>query len=146
MFTFSDNTKNSRRIPRDKPDSKLSLALLPKAFVVRETDDLSWGPATKIFEESDRFIVDVELPGINPDVVDATVNDTAVLVQSALSQSSDCQHCFDSECGPFSVNISLPAQVVKSNVTQKHENGILTLYLPKMTKSVPIPIKINFQN
>jgi len=146
MFTFSDNKGHNHQVFRDKPESKLSLALLPKSFVASESDILSWEPATKIFEESDQFIVDVELPGIAPDMVDATVKDDCIAVQGAVSQSSDSMYKFDSEDGPFSVNIALPAQVVKNNVTQKHENGILTLYLPKKNQSVPVPIKINFEN
>ncbi len=146
MFTLSNSTEHNHRALRDKPDSKLSLALLPKSYVVSESDISSWEPATQIFEESDQFIVDVELPGIDPDKVNATVKDDSIDIQSSVSQSSDLLQPFDRDSGPFAVNISLPAQVVKNNVTQKHENGILTLSLPKKTQSVPVPIKINFEN
>lgn len=129
----------------------LPLAQIPKSahFQSKDLRTQSWKPAVEIFESASQFVVEVELPGIDPESVDIDVSNHSVIVQNlpySRLQREPCNLSIDPGFISFTRHIALPAPVEKNALKTSHANGVLTLNLPKTTPSIPKSIKIHFED
>ncbi len=87
-----------------------------------------------------------QVPGINPDDLDVTVNRDSVTISGEYQHSNDGQNSYGSEFqyGKFSRTIGLPVGIQQDNVQADYTNGILTLHLPKVEQAANQKVKINF--
>ena len=117
---------------------------LQKAFF---SDEAQTGIKTDIRDTGDSYVIDAELPGYNRDEINVEVNDD-ILTISAEKHSENNEE--DKNSGYIrrerfngsvtrSFNIS---EVDASSITAKHENGVLTLTLPKKKEELPKSHKI----
>ncbi len=129
----------------------LPLARIPKSS---HLDGISarntfWKPETAIYEDTRQFIIVVELPGIEPQSVELVIEDNTIQIKGyniSLADKNIAVFPMGWDPGPFTRLISLPACVEKDQVRFHHENGALTLFLPKKAPSDPKTIKIHFEN
>lgn len=135
----------------DKSSFMLPLARIPKSS---HPDGESarksfWKPETAIYEDTRQFIVVVELPGIDPQSVELDIDDNKIQIKGLSVPFADKNTtAFPTgwDPGPFTRLISLPACVEKERVQFHHENGALTMFLPKKAPSDPKTIIIHFEN
>jgi len=117
---------------------------LQKAFF---SDEAQTGIKTDIRDTGDSYVIDAELPGYNRDEINVEVNDD-ILTISAEKHSENNEE--DKNSGYIrrerfngsvtrSFNIS---EVDASSITAKHENGVLSLTLPKKKEELPKSHKI----
>ena len=125
-------------------DPFMEFRSLQKAFF-NEEDQVSI--KTDIRDTGDSYVIDAELPGFNRDEINVEVNDD-ILTISAEKHSETNEE--DKKEGYIrreryygtvsrSFNIS---EVDASSITAKHENGVLTLTLPKRKEELPKSHKI----
>lgn len=117
---------------------------LQKAFF---SDEAQTGIKTDIRDTGDSYVIEAELPGYNRDEINVEVNDD-ILTISAEKHSENNEE--DKNSGYIrrerfngsvtrSFNIS---EVDASSITAKHENGVLSLTLPKKKEELPKSHKI----
>lgn len=87
-----------------------------------------------LFEDKDNHYVRAELPGISREAINVEMVDGYLTLSAARKEGES-----------FSVNrsISIPEVVQADKVTAVHENGVLTVTLPKQEKAKPRKIAIN---
>jgi HSP20 family protein len=88
-----------------------------------------------LYETPDSFIVQVALPGINPDQVHITVKGEMLNLKGEVTapQYEKAQQIWSGiPFGSFDQSFSLPTAVEAVNAQAHFENGLLTLNLPKV--------------
>jgi HSP20 family protein len=108
----------------------------------------SWMPPMDIHDEDDLLRFSFEIPGVNPDDVNVTVENGVLTVSGEKKFEKKTG---DEKKGPYSVerrygrferSIALPQSVDTDKVTAQYENGVLTLELPKSAESRKRKIEI----
>ncbi len=94
-----------------------------------------WVPAVDIVEEKDRFVLRADVPGVNPDDIDVSM-DAGVLSLSgerhAIAPSDDTGvQRIERATGRFLRRFTLPETADAEGVTAKCTNGILEVSIPK---------------
>ena len=89
----------------------------------------AWAPALDISERKDAYLVTVELPGVEADDLDITLEDGLLTIRGErqfTSESSEQQfHRIERRYGAFRRSITLPAQVQAEQIQASFDNGVL---------------------
>jgi HSP20 family protein len=106
----------------------------------------AWAPALDISERKDAYLVTVELPGVEADDLEITLEDGLLTIQGErqfTSESSEEQfHRIERRYGAFRRSITLPAQVQAEQIEASFENGVLQIVVPKMEEAKPKRIQV----
>jgi HSP20 family protein len=106
----------------------------------------AWAPALDISERKDAYLVTVELPGVEPDDLQITLEDGLLTIQGErqfTQESSEQQfHRVERRYGAFRRSITLPAQVQAEQIEASFENGVLQIMVPKLEEAKPKRIRI----
>ena len=106
----------------------------------------AWAPALDISERKDAYLVTVELPGVEADDLDITMEDGLLTIQGErqfTSESSEQQfHRVERRYGAFRRSITLPAQVQAEQIQASFDNGVLQIVVPKMEEAKPKRIQV----
>lgn len=112
----------------------------------------SWGLALDVTEDKEAFNVIASVPGFSRDEIDITVDDGVLKISGEVKVESDESaeeeakvryHLRERRTGRFSRNLRLPKDINVDEITATHENGVLTLRLPKTPEVQPKRISIN---
>lgn len=107
-----------------------------------------------VIEEEGQYIVKASMPGITPEDVEITLTDNVLTIKGETKrESEDTQanyHVRERQYGSFMRQIALPMQIDSEHVEATHENGVLTLRLPKSEsakpKKIPVRTVVNGQS
>jgi HSP20 family protein len=111
----------------------------------------TWTPPVDITEYADRFELAVDLPGVDPDKVDITLEDGVLTLsgeRSAHAQRADAPETAETRTrverghGRFHRRFVLPEMVDSERVQASGHNGVLEIRIPKQPKALPRRIKI----
>ena len=106
----------------------------------------AWAPALDISERKDAYLVTVELPGVEPDDLQITLEDGLLTIQGErqfTSESSEQQfHRIERRYGAFRRSITLPAQVQAEQIEASFDNGVLQILVPKAEEATPKRIQV----
>lgn len=110
-----------------------------KAFtrsLVRENPWVrSFTPAIEIKEESDKFLVHADMPGLKKEDLTISVEGNLLTIQGERKTESDNKsqgyHYSERSYGSFSRSVELPTEVVADKVKASYKNGVLEIMLPK---------------
>lgn len=106
----------------------------------------AWVPPLDIYETADRFVVNVELPGIEPDSVDVSVEDSVLTIRGERSFYSDVEedsfHRVERRYGQFGRSITLPQTADADRVEASFDRGVLTITVPKVEQAKPKKIQV----
>jgi HSP20 family protein len=98
-------------------------------------------PQVDVFRTDDppTLIVQVELPGVDPDDVRLVASAQALLIAGERRRPKDCGHYQQMEIdyGPFQRQITLSDDVDPENATATYERGILSVRLPVAPRPTP---------
>src|SRR5215469_13961314 len=92
------------------------------------------GAAANLFETPEGFILQVPMPGVNPDEVEITAQqDTLTLKwQTKLNVPQNATvHWNSFSTGQFQQSFTLPAPINSERAEADYTNGVLTLNLPR---------------
>ncbi|RMD94163.1 MAG: Hsp20/alpha crystallin family protein [Calditrichaeota bacterium] len=97
----------------------------------------AWVPQINLYEEEDRYILLVELPGVEPKDLNLTVQGKTLIIQGEKKPTdtvatTKCQH-MEITFGPFSRSIELPVAVNSEGIQANYKNGLLEITIPKQT-------------
>jgi HSP20 family protein len=106
----------------------------------------AWVPALDIFETQDRFVVTVELPGVEPDSVDLSVEDSTLTIRGERGfyrdVPEDAFHRVERRFGPFARTLTLPQTADAERIEASFDKGVLTIEVPKVEQAKPKKIAI----
>ena len=106
----------------------------------------AWVPPLDVFESKDKFVVSVELPGIEPDGVELSVEDSTLIIRGERSFYKDVPeeafHRVERRYGAFARSLSLPPTANAEGIQASFDKGILTIEVPKAEEAKPKKITI----
>jgi HSP20 family protein len=107
----------------------------------------SWVPPMDVVETGDEVLCHLEVPGLSTDDIEIRVQDNMLVVagEKKLEQNEQQEGGFRSierRYGRFERSFTLPRTIDTNNVKARHENGVLTIVLPKMETSKPRRVQI----
>ena len=139
-----------RRIPSER-----DLALLQRQLD-RLTDMLmlsssaapaGWSPPVDILETVDRYVVRVDVPGIDPSDLTTTVDDQALRLsgrkrsRSELDPGCRC-HRVERGFGSFDLEVAVPGPIDVATTTATLRSGVLEIVLPRRPRPRPRSVEI----
>jgi HSP20 family protein len=111
-----------------------------------QTTTTAWAPALDISERKDAYLVTVELPGVEADDLDITLEDGLLTIQGERQFAHDSSeqqfHRVERRYGAFRRSITLPAQVQAEQIQASFDNGVLQIVVPKMEEAKPKRIQV----
>jgi len=106
----------------------------------------AWVPALDIFETKDRYVVNVELPGIEPNSVDVSVEDSTLTIKGERTFYTDVPeesfHRVERRFGSFARALSLPPTASAEGIEATFDKGVLAIRVPKAEEAKPRKISI----
>jgi len=110
---------------------------LESAVGTGTADPTASGLALDVADEGDAFVVTADLPGFDSDRIEIRLDGTRLTIGAERETESDVAEAdyVRRERRLESVNrsMTLPEEVVESDVSATHDNGVLTVRLPKAT-------------
>ncbi|MFB3737932.1 MAG: Hsp20/alpha crystallin family protein [Candidatus Velamenicoccus archaeovorus] len=106
----------------------------------------TWMPALDVYETEDEIVAKLELPGIDPEDVDVSVEDSTLTVSGTRELGSEVReedfHRIERRYGSFTRSIALPQTADTDRVEASFDKGVLTVQVPKVEKSKPKKITV----
>ena len=95
----------------------------------------AWAPTVDIYENKDQIVLEAELPGMNREDFELTVENNVLTLRGdrrfEKRDESDNYHRVERSYGSFSRSFTLPQTVSPENVTAEYKNGVLRVVLQK---------------
>ena len=105
-----------------------------------------WAPALDISERKDAYLVTIEVPGVNPDDIDVTLENNLLTIQGERRQAQDSSderfHRIERAYGVFRRSVSLPTTVQADTIQASYADGVLQLLVPKAEEARPRKIAV----
>lgn len=106
-----------------------------------------WTPALDVFDDKDRLVVMVELPGMKKDDIDISMHDGTLTVSGERKTEHEEKEgqSFRSEryFGKFQRSLTLPTAVDAGKIKATYKDGVLTVDLPKAEEAKPKHIEVS---
>jgi HSP20 family protein len=106
----------------------------------------AWVPSLDIYETKDHYVVTVELPGVEPDSVDVSVEDQTLTVKGEREFYRDIPdeafHRVERRYGAFARSLTLPSTADVEHISASFDKGVLTIEVPKIEAVKPRKIEI----
>jgi HSP20 family protein len=106
----------------------------------------SWMPPLDIFEQKDQYVVNLELPGIDPNDVEVSVEDSTLVVRGERQFYRDVDeesfHRVERRFGAFSRSLALPSTADPQRIEASFDKGVLSVHIPKAEEAKPKKITI----
>jgi HSP20 family protein len=105
-----------------------------------------WTPPVDIFEDKDKYILKAELPGMNKEDIDVTLDGTTLTIsgerkhqeEKSEGESYRAERFF----GRFQRSVTLPAPVEGDKIEATYKDGVLSITLPKSEEAKPKQIQV----
>jgi HSP20 family protein len=107
----------------------------------------AWAPSVDIYEDTNRLILEAELPGMNRDDFDISVENNVITLKGERKfekkTEGDNYHRVERSYGTFTRSFTLPQTVTAEGATADFENGVLRVALPKREETKARKIEIS---
>ena len=103
-------------------------------------------PAVDIYEEAARYVVEADLPGIDPTAIEITVDGNILTIkgerrQAEITEDTSLQRA-ERPRGPFERSFKLPKSVANDGFSAEYQNGVLRVAIPKSDRAKPYRIEV----
>jgi HSP20 family protein len=106
----------------------------------------SWVPAADIYESDEDLVVNLDLPGIDPKMVDVRVENNVLTIrgerQFAQKQNTENYHRVERSYGAFGRSFTLSTSVNPERIRATYQSGVLSIVMPKAEAAKPRKIQI----
>jgi HSP20 family protein len=106
----------------------------------------AWNPSVDIYENKDQIVLEAELPGMNRDDFELTVENNVITLrgerQFEKKDETDNYHRVERSYGSFTRSFTLPHTVSTEGATADYQNGVLRVALPKREETKARRIEI----
>jgi len=133
-----------------RTDANASRFLEDEYFGEQKIDaPATWSPVTDTIEESDKYLLKMEVPGLTDKDIQVELNGDTLTVKGEKTNSKETKeenyYNIESYSGKFTRSFSLPKAVVADKINAEMKNGILSIVVPKAEEikpqSIPILVK-----
>jgi HSP20 family protein len=106
----------------------------------------TWAPPVDIFEKGDDLVIRAELPGVEKDEIDISVEDNRLVIQGERQReqgfNEDHAYRLERSFGSFVRSFMLPKTVDASKIAATYVNGVLEVTVPKAEAAKPRKVAI----
>ena len=106
-----------------------------------------WVPAVDIREQEDRFLVQLDVPGVNPADIELAVENGVLTISGSRTlehvEASEGYSRVERQSGKFQRRFTLPDDIDPEAVTARSENGVLEIRIPKSPQTQPRRVEIS---
>jgi HSP20 family protein len=107
----------------------------------------AWAPSVDIYEDKDRLILEAELPGMNREDFEISVENNIITLRGERKfekkTEGDNYHRVERSYGSFLRSFTLPQTVTADGATADFDNGVLRVSLPKREETKARKIEIS---
>jgi len=107
----------------------------------------SFVPAVDIYEDAQKVMLKLEVPGIEEKDLDVRVENNTLTVKGERKfekeEKEENFHRIERRYGSFSRSFSLPQTVDPHKVEAEYKQGVLTVRLPLREEAKPRQVKVN---
>ena len=107
----------------------------------------AWNPSVDIYENKDQIILEAELPGMNRDDFELTVENNVITLRGERNfekkDDTDNYHRVERSYGSFTRSFTLPQTVSAEGATAEYANGVLRVTLPKREETKARRIEVS---
>lgn len=120
-------------------------------FEQGESDESSvvtsqWVPRVDVKEENDRFVLYADLPGIDPDDIEVSMDKGILTIKgerrSESSEQTERYSRIERRYGSFHRRFALPDSANPEGIEARGRNGVLEISIPKRPESAPRRIQV----
>src|SRR5688572_32853164 len=107
-----------------------------------------WVPAMEVAEKADAYLINVELPGVEPSQVEISFEQNVLTVRGAKPSSFDAAngeyrvYTAERVSGEFERAVRLPDFVDSERIEASYSHGLLQITVPKAQAAQPRKIEI----
>lgn len=110
-------------------------------------DRAGFWPAVNVAESAEELVLTAEVPGINPDDIELTVENNTLTLAGDRSivreENTELRyHVWERSSGSFKRSFTLPRTVRSEAIAADYENGVLTVRIPKSAEAKSRKIEI----
>lgn len=95
----------------------------------------AWNPSVDIFENKDHIVLEAELPGMNREDFDLSIENNVITLKGERrfekKDDGDNYHRVERSYGSFTRSFTLPQTVQPDEVVAEYRNGVLRVKMPK---------------
>ena len=106
----------------------------------------AWAPPVDVRETNEHVILTAELPGLEPEDVEVTLQDQILSIsgQRTLEKAAEGENVrrVERSYGSFRRSFAVPPHLAADKIDAKFDKGVLTLTLPKAEVAKPRRIEI----
>jgi len=106
----------------------------------------AWSPNVDIYEDTDKMIVEAELPGMDRNDITLNLEKNVLTLKGERKfekeTKEDNYHRIERSYGGFSRAFSIPATVDEEKIKAEYKDGVLKIVLPKKEQVKPKQIRI----
>ncbi|MBT3449684.1 MAG: Hsp20/alpha crystallin family protein [Bacteroidetes Order II. Incertae sedis bacterium] len=110
-------------------------------------EPVSWTPRIDVVETTDTYELALDVPGVSKDGIQIDFHEGVLTVSGerlarTLSED-DAAVRMERHSGRFHRSFTLPTKINPKKIEAQHENGVLTVSVPKLEETKPKKIKIS---
>lgn len=105
----------------------------------------AWVPEVDVQEHADRYVLCVDVPGVDPQKIEVKTEDGVLTVSGEReSEATDAvkYQLRERSVGRFARRFTLPERVDADKITAQNRNGVLSIVIPKSAATQPRTINI----
>jgi len=106
-----------------------------------------WAPAVDIKEESDRFVIHADIPGVKPEDIDVSMENGVITIRgekkTEATTDKEGYKRVERTFGSFYRRFSLPDTADSDAITAKSAHGVLEITIPKRESVKPKKITVD---
>lgn len=103
-------------------------------------------PAADVYQTKDAVMVEMPLPGVDPDKVEISITDDVLTIKGATNRKSEVEdgnyYRREVRSGSFCRTLPLPVHVLGDRASAVSENGLLKISVPKAEKTKGKAVKV----
>jgi len=107
---------------------------------------INWNPAVDIREEDERFVLQADLPGVNPEDIEVAMADGVLTIRGERSAETTDEkegyRRYERARGSFLRRFSLPDTANGDDISAATRHGVLEVTIPKQAKPQPRKIAV----
>ena len=112
-------------------------------------ESAEWSPVVDIYEAAEKFLLRIELPGVDKDAVSVSIDENVLTIKGTKqfvdAKEGEKWKRVEAKYGEFTRKFTLPDDVDADQVSAAYKNGVLELSIPKAEpkKVKQIDVKIH---
>lgn len=119
---------------------------LERSVAEGSTATAEWSPAVDIKEETGRFVIHADIPGVKPEEIDINMENGVLTIKGEKKSESKTEKegykRVERTYGSFYRRFSLPDTADAGAISASSKNGVLEITIPKREAVLPKKIKV----